>query len=207
MIRSAWFALALFCAAACVPRGDPALDGTLEDDFNRTELGALWRSTGGPYQLIDGKLKVHGARNQPLWLRRTLPHDVRVEFDVRSMSPTGDIKVELFGDGTSKAATVSYTSTSYVILFGAWGNALNVIARLDEHGEDRAVGPPFKVEPGHTYRMKIERKGSTITAWADDHQLATLTDPQPLWGPGHDHFAFNNWKSELWFDNLKITPL
>jgi hypothetical protein len=207
MTRSLCLALGLLLVTACVPRGDPALDGVLEDDFNRTELGSLWRTTGGPYQLVDGKLKVQGARNQPLWLRRTLPHDVRVEFEVRSMSQTGDIKVELFGDGTSKATSVSYTSTSYVILFGAWGNSMNVIARLDEHGDDRAVGPPFKVQPGHTYRMKVERKGSTITAWADDHQLATLTDPQPLYGPGHDHFAINNWQSELWFDNLRVTPL
>ncbi len=28
-----------------------------------------------------------------------------------------------------------------------------------------------------------------------------------LSGPGHDHFAFNNWASDLWFDNLRITPL
>jgi hypothetical protein len=34
-----------------------------------------------------------------------------------------------------------------------------------------------------------------------------MKDSDPLWGRGHDHFAFNNWNSELWFDNLKITPL
>ena len=93
------------------------------------------------------------------------------------------------------------------MIFGGWGNSLNVIARLDEHGEDRVVGAQKKVEQGHTYRMKIERKGDTITSWADDQQLASMKDPAPLWGKGHDHFAINNWSSELWFDNLKITPL
>jgi hypothetical protein len=34
-----------------------------------------------------------------------------------------------------------------------------------------------------------------------------MTDPQPLGGPGHDHFAFNNWSVPLTFDNLRITPL
>jgi len=193
--------------AACVPRGDPALDGVLVEDFNRSELGTLWRNTGGPYQLIDGKLKVRGARNKPLWLRRTLPRDVRIEFDVRSESPDGDIKVEVYGDGTSKATQLSYTATSYVVIFGGWHNTMNVIARLDEHADDRVVGTPKKVVPGQTYRMKIERKGDTITSWADGTLLAKMKDPRPLWGAGHDHFAINNWDAEVWFDNLKITPL
>lgn len=193
--------------AACVPRGDPAIDGQFVDDFDRNELGPLWRNTGGPYAIVDGQLKVSGARNKPLWLRRTLPRDVRIEFDVRSESPEGDIKVEVYGDGTSKATKASYTATSYVVIFGGWSNTLNVIARLDEHANDRAVGPPRKVQPGHTYRMKIERKGDTITSWADGELLAKLKDANPLWGAGHDHFAINNWNAELWFDNLKITPL
>ena len=68
-------------------------------------------------------------------------------------------------------------------------------------------GVSFKVEKGRTYHMKIERKGDTISAWVDGQLLASMVDEDPLWGPGHDHFAINNWQSELWFDNLKITPL
>jgi ribosomal protein S9 len=192
---------------ACVPRGDPAVGDGFSDDFARSELGPAWRTTGGTYQLIDGKLKIRGARNKPLWLRRTLPRNVRTEFDVRSESAEGDIKVEVYGDGVSKAVEASYTATSYVIIFGGWGNTKNVLARLDEHGADRVVGPPRKVERGRTYRMKIEREGDTISAWVDGQLLAKMVDKDPLWGPGHDHFAFNNWQSELWFDNLKITPL
>jgi hypothetical protein len=126
---------------------------------------------------------------------------------VRSESPEGDIKVEVYGDGVSKATSTSYNATSYVIIFGGWSNSLNVIARMDEHAADRVVGNKIKVVPGHSYRMKIERKGDTISAWADDQLLAKMTDPSPLWGPGHDHFAINNWETELYFDNLKITPL
>jgi hypothetical protein len=193
--------------AACVPRGDPAISGTFTDNFDRSELGPLWRNTGGSYQIVDGKLRIRGARNKPLWLKRTLPRDVRIEVDVRSESPEGDIKLEVFGDGTSKATDVSYTATSYVVIFGGWNNSKNVLARMDEHAADRVEGPRRKVEVGRTYHMKIERKGDTITAWADGQLLVKMTDPDPLWGPGHDHFAFNNWQSELWFDNLTITPL
>jgi hypothetical protein len=192
---------------ACVPRGDPAVGDGFRDNFNRTELGNAWRNTGGGYQLVDGKLKVKGAHNKPLWLRRTLPRDARVEFDVRSESPEGDIKVELYGDGLSKATEASYTATSYVVIFGGWNNSKNVIARLDEHGSDRAEGKRKPVAQGHTYHMKIERRGDTISAWADGELLARMKDSNPLWGSGHEYFAFNNWQAELWFDNLEVTPL
>jgi hypothetical protein len=207
LLRVSLLTVLALAALACVPRGDPAIDGVLVDDFNRTDLGSLWRNTGGPYSLVNGQLKVRGARNKPLWLRRTLPRDARIEFDVRSESPEGDIKVEVYGDGVSKATTDSYTATSYVVIFGGWSNSLNVLARMDEHADDRVVGAPRKVLLGHNYHMKIERKGDTISAWADGQLLAKMTDPNPLWGAGHDHFAINNWATELWFDNLKITPL
>ena len=200
--------LLLGLGAACTPQGDPGIGAEgFSDDFERTALGPDWHSTGGPYRVQDGELRVRGARNKPLWLRRTLPRDVRIELDISSESPQGDIKVEVFGDGVSKAETTSYTATSYVVIFGGWNNSLNVLARMDEHAENRVVGPAYKVVPGKTYRMKIERRGATITAWVDDHQLASMTDPDPLEGPGHDHFAFNDWDSALHIDNLRIKPL
>lgn len=203
-------AIALACAlgAACTPQGDPAIgrDG-FGDDFDRAELGEHWHDTGAGWRIVDGQLTVRNARNRPLWLRRALPRDVRIEFDARSESPEGDIKVEVFGDGSSRATTESYTATSYVVIFGGWGNSLNVLARMDEHGADRVVGPRRRVEPGRTYHFRIERRGSRITAWVDDEELVSMDDPDPLEGRGHDHFAFNDWQAELWFDNLRITPL
>lgn len=205
MLGACAFAGSLF---GCTPQGDPGIPTEgFADDFERGALGPNWFLTGGDYQLKKGMLKVRRARNKPLWLRRSLPHDVRIAFDVRSESREGDIKFELFGDGVSKATTNRYTATGYVVIFGGWNNALNVLARMDEHGDDRVVGPSYKVVPGKTYHMKIERRGGTITAWADEHQLVRMQDPNPLYGPGHDHFAFNDWESELWFDNLRIEPL
>jgi len=205
-----WAAAAgcVLCGVSCTPQGDPGIGPSgYEDTFERSDLGADWNNTGGPYRIADGKLKVAGARNKPLWLRRTLPHDVALEFDAMSESPDGDIKVEIFGDGTSKADAVSYTATSYVVLFGAWRNTLDGIARMNEHGDDRVVRSSYKVVPGRTYHMKIERRGATIKAWADGQELGSMTDPEPLAGTGHDHFAFNNWMVPLTFDNLRIRPL
>lgn len=194
--------------ASCTPQGDPTIGPAgFSDDFEREELGELWHNTGAPWRIIDGELVIRNARNRPLWLRRALPRDARVEFDVRSMSPEGDIKCEMYGDGTSRATTESYTATSYVVIFGGWGNSINVLARLDEHGADRVEARGPRVEPGRTYHMRIERRGQTITAWVDDQELVSMTDPDPLEGRGHDHFAFNDWEAEVHFDNLRITPL
>jgi hypothetical protein len=199
---------ALIACVACTPQGDPGIGPSgFNDDFERNDLGEAWHTTGGPYRLVNGQLKVEGARNKPLWLRRTLPRDVSIEFDAQSGHADGDIKVEVFGDGVSKAETTSYTATSYVVIFGGWHNTLNVIARMNEHANDRAVGPSYKVEPGHLYRVKIERRGPTLSAWADGKPLASLTDKAPLYGAGHDHFAFNNWTVPLTFDNLRIKAL
>ena len=200
--------LLVLVAYGCTPQGDPGLPPHgFSDDFERKDLGDDWHNTGGGYAIRNGQLRVEGARNKPLWLRRTLPHDVRIEVDAKSDSPDGDIKVEVFGDGVSKAEKASYTATSYVVIFGGWKNSLNVLARMDEHAENRAVGEAYKVVPGQTYHMKIERRGATITAWVDDRKLVSMTDPDPLAGPGHDHFGFNNWQAPLTFDNLRVNPL
>ncbi len=194
--------------AACTPQGDPAIGPEgFSDDFEREQIGDDWHNTGGRYQIRDGWLNIQGAHNRPLWLRRRLPRDVRIELDVRSESPAGDIKVEVFGDGSSRATTTSYTATSYVVIFGGWNNSMNIIARMDEHAEDRAVGPRRPVEQGRVYHMVIERRGNRITASVDGQEMAHMDDPDPLEGRGHDHFAFNDWDASIWFDNLRITPL
>jgi hypothetical protein len=193
--------------AGCTPQGDPGIGAVFYDDFERSQLGASYRKTGGDWRVEKGTLHVQGAKNHPLWLLRTLPSDVRVEFDARSESPEGDIKVELFGDGASYAKTDQYEATSYVIIFGGWSNSKNVLARMDEHGEDRVEGKPRKVVPGRTYHFVIERVGGTLQVWVDEQILVEMEDPEPLAGRGHDHFGFNNWQSDLWFDNLKVTPL
>lgn len=201
--------LALAVAAGCTPQGDPALGSGFRDDFERTQLGAAWHNTGGPYELRNGELHVRGARNKPLWLRRVLPRNVRIEFDVRSESDDGDIKCEVFGDGVSRAEQASYRATSYVVVHGGWSNTISIIARMDEHGNDRRERRGAQVERSRTYHWTLERvPGSNVLSWSVDRRaFLSLDDRSPLEGSGHDHFAFNNWETDLWFDNLVVRPL
>ena len=198
--------LALSPGLGCTPQGDTGIGPEgYSDDFDRAQLGPDWNVTGGPWRIVDGAVRIREARNHPLWLRRTLPRDVRVEFD--ASTDTHDIKVEIFGDGVSHALSESYTATSYVVIFGGWGNQHNVLARMDEHAEDRVVGAPLRVQPNRRYHFVIERRGSLISVDVDGQRLMELDDPEPLAGRGHDHFGFNNWSADVTFDNLRIQPL
>ena len=98
------------------------------DDFeNPGTVAKNYFSTGGFWRTVNGELLSPGVKNNPLWLKAKLPQNVAVEFDAKSMSPEGDVKVEIFGDGSDHAS-------GYVLIHGGWNNTMSVIARLDEHG-------------------------------------------------------------------------
>lgn len=205
------------------------------DDFEDPgTIAKNYYSTGGHWRTVGGSLLSPGVKNNPLWLKAKLPQNVAVEFDARSQSPEGDIKVEIFGDGTDHAS-------GYVLIHGGWNNALSIIARLDEHGASlnqlnqealrvaaekklssaglketgvftpttrmRVEANPYPVQLGRTYRWRIERRGSVITWLIDGQKFMEFDDPFPLVGDKHDRFAFSSWEAQLYFDNLKVEPL
>jgi len=130
-----------------------------------------------------------------------------------SKSAAGDIKVELFGDGESFDPDKGrYDPTSYLIVLGGWNNTDSIIGRLGEHDDavkaarTRAAGQPAPVEPGRTYHFSITRRGGVIDWRLDGAPFLAWTDPSPLYGPGHEFFAINDWEADVHFDNLHIRP-
>jgi hypothetical protein len=191
-------------------------------------------STGGQWRVVNGELLSPGVKNNPLWLKAKLPENVAVDFDVRSMSPEGDIKCEIFGDGSDHAS-------GYVLIHGGWNNTVSIIARLDEHGASlaqlqaeagriqrekgldsadlvktgvfrentrmRVEANPFPVQVGKSEHWRVERRGSVLTWFIDGREFMKFDDPFPLKGAGHDRFGFSSWEAQLFFDNLSVTPL
>lgn len=196
------------------------------DDFeNPGTVEKNYWSSGGFWRTVNGELLSPGVKNNPLWLKAKLPQNVAVEFDVKSMSPEGDVKVEIFGDGTDHAS-------GYVLIHGGWNNTMSVIARLDEHGAPlyqlqaeakgqdlvksgvfkkdtrmRVEGTHRRVEIAKSTHWRIERRGSVISWYLDGQKYMEFDDPIPLVGDKHDRFAFSSWEAQLYFDNLSITPL
>jgi hypothetical protein len=203
-----WLAFVVVIAA-CKVREQPPITAAWRHDF-AAGLGGMFYATGAGYRVVSGALSARGAHNHPLWLRAKLPRDVRVELDAWTTEPRGDIKVELFGDGHSYDPDGGrYTATGYELIFGGWFNSRSMIARLDEHGTEQVQRTEPKVVPNQRYRWRIERRHNVLTWFVDD--LATpflrYEDPRPLEGGGHEYFAFNNWQTDTWFDDLVITPL
>jgi hypothetical protein len=241
--RGARYALLGVVVLANLPLIHYALRGEQEapvqvpytDDFSdRTTVERNYWSTGGYWRTVNGQLLAPGVKNNPLWLKAKLPRDVVVEFDVRSDSPEGDIKCELFGDGLNHAS-------GYVLIHGGWNNSISVIARYDEHGPSlgvlqqqarkiaseqglpqanlvdtgvfrantrmRVEANPYPVQLGRTYRWKIERRGTLLRWSIDDKPFMEFDDPFPLEGKGQDRFGFSSWEASLYFDNLSIRPL
>jgi hypothetical protein len=166
----------------------------------------------------NGRLCGENARNHPVWLARRLPKNAVIEFQALTESPDGDIKAEFWGDGRSAASGQSYTdATSYLTIFGGWKNQFHVLARRDEHAPDRRE---IKLVPGgadlitgtvvphRVYRFRVERRDGHAVRWqVDDMDILTYRDDEPLQGPGHEHFGFNDWQVRVCFDNLRLTPL
>jgi hypothetical protein len=205
-------------AGSARPPTASAITTPFEDHFDRNELGPDWVTLSPLWRVEEGELCAKGARNHGAWLKPAIPERARIEFDARSDSTDGDIKAELWGDGKTGATGSSYSNaSSYLVILGGWGNTKHVLARLDEHGKDRlelTVDPEapepraLPVEPGQTYRFRVERTDEkTVSWWVDDHLVFELQDPEPLRGEGHDHFGFNEWAARVCFDNLKVTPL
>jgi hypothetical protein len=202
----------VFCVAllGCKQPDPPAISAPWTDAFDRVSLGSDYLPTSDPYHITGGRLSVSKAYNHPLWLRKKLPAHATIELDCMSQSAAGDIKVEAWGDGESYAQTKgAYTSTGYVFIQGGWHNSKSEIAREDEHLPDLPSRTEPRVEVGRTYHWKIVRHKDRVDWYVDDMStpFLTLPDPQPLVGKGHEYFGFNNWESDLWFDNLTITPL
>ncbi len=194
------------------------LTDPFRDDFEREALGPDWNPTSKVWHIEEGRLCGRGAKNHPVWLLRRLPVNARIELDVTSGSPDGDIKVEVWGDGRSAASSTTYDdATSYLAILGGWKNRLNVLARLNEHGATRkevrlladSEDPRTqRVVEGRSYHVKLERAdGRTVSFSVDDTLIHEFVDPAPLTGPGHEHLGFNDWDVPLCFDDLSVTPL
>jgi len=183
------------------------------------DLGPNWRQAStSAWHIENGHLCAQRGQNHGVWLTKVLPVNARIEFDAIAENNEGDLKAEVWGDGQSHATAMSYTNaTSYLVILGGWKNKFHVLARINEHGNDRKqiVIDPHSDDPkekpvvmGQSYHFAIERNdGKTIRWSVNGEEYLTFEDSQPLAGQGHDHFGFNNWDVKVCFDNVKVTPL
>lgn len=165
--------------------------------FKAGEKGrAAWR-------IDHGRLIGEKAHNATLWLKEMIPADQFViTFTARALTKEGDVKCELSGDG-------KLHQSGYILINGGWSNSLRVIARQDEHGEDRRedrrCDRKRKCAPkDQDMRWLIERRGDLIQWYLDGRLILRHVDPNPLSGRS---FGFGNWSASVEFDDLKVYQL
>lgn len=191
--------LGLLGALACTRTGNDAAPAPFADDFNRDALGPHYRAAGS-WRIVDGALSSVGDHNQPLWLDVALAKNVRVEFTAWSRSPAVDTKIEIFGDGLRH-------ESGYIVILGGWQNTISTIARLDEHERTR-VELRKKWQVDRRYRWTVQRTdGKTLELFIDGERVLAYDDGAPLGGASNNRLAFTSWESEVFYDDLVITPL
>ena len=197
-------ATAAIALGSCRPTDD-LVAGEVTDNFDRDRVGPGWRDTGGGYGLVNGELAVRGAKGHPLWFRRRLPADVMIELDARAVSDDGALEIQLFGDGkATDPADNDCSSSGYTLL---WRGTHAAICREREApGGHHAARGDFPVVGGRTHHYAIIRRGAEIDWKVDGLAMLRWTDPHPLGGAGHDHFAITGHGTEAFFDELAIRP-
>ena len=190
-----------------VPRRSPLIEPRSPTTSNAPELGSAWNATSTAYRIEGGKLEVSNAYNHPAWLRRRLPPNAVIDFDVVPKSPAGDIKVEMYGDGESfDPDKGSYASTGYVLIFGGWHNTLSVICRMEEHGAGRkAERNDVKVSPASAITSRSpERTGPRL-----GHRRPPFSGLDRSRAPGRPRSRIlrrQRLGGRRHFDNLRIRP-
>jgi hypothetical protein len=218
-------------------RDEPDVTTQVPYEQNFSDPGVVDRdffSVGGHWRVVGDKLLGPQVKNNPLWLQARLPDDVAVEFDVRSEFPEGDIRVELFGDGTDPGS-------GYVLIHGGWNNTMSVLARRDVNAPSlrtlqqeaaraaerlglpsvdlvntgvfkkdtrvRVESTTFPVQAGRTYHWRVERRGTLLRWSIDGRPFLELNDPFPLKGYGNDRLGLSGFESHVHFDNLRVLPV
>ncbi len=204
------------------------------DDFsNPATVSAHYHSLGGFPRVVNGELLSPGTKNNPLWLKATLPDNVLVEFDAHAPSQDGEIRIEIFGNGIDHLSGYELVYAPWTAV-GVQGRLPATLVRLDENAPTlqrwqekaraagassltaigygpksgiRVEGPPVSIEPGRVYRMRVERRGDTLRWWVDGQRIVEFHDPFPLKGPWNDRVGLSSVEGDVYYDNFRVTPL
>lgn len=170
------------------------------DNFNRKTLEKNYTSQGGDWQIKEGKVHSMRAYNKNLVLKKELPENGMIELKIMSKTPFFDGKINLWGDGKRHDHGDGYTA-----ILGGWHGKISVISKLHEHEVNRVENRSSKFYPNKFHSIKFIKDGRKLYLFVDDKIVLARWDDKPLSvKDGYNFFSFANWKSDLWFDDLKI---
>lgn len=177
------------------------LETVFEDSFDRSEIGSNYTVQGGDWKIENGKVTSSKAENRNVVLSGvSLPQNGIIELTMWSESDGVDVKFNAWGDGK-----IHDHGDGYSFILGGWQNRVSVISKLHEHEKNRSADKATRLEKGAKYKVKVVRIGNDIKWFLNDRLFLSYNDEDPLKTvDGFDKLSFGNWRSKVFFDDLKI---
>ncbi len=166
-------------------------------------LGARFQANGG-FTTEAGAARSLLSTAHPLWTAHGLPAEGVIDLDVWSKSQ-GPVTVLTWAD-----PGILDHGLHYRLVHGGWGNSKSVLVRVGTRGATvHQVDRPASVTPGQRTRMRIVRKGATVSWYVDDLMTPFLAfaDPSPPDARSPRHLGLGGENPDVRFDSLTITPL
>jgi len=169
-------------------------------DFSTARLSPDWKVRAGQASAEGGALVLSAAgKEAEIMLAKPtvqLP-SVRVEFEaaVSSQGTSREISVYV---GANSAGCAG----GYLFQLGVDGNQNRIrrVGRIVPETVNRSFAP----QAGRSYRVAVENDQGRLLCTVDGQVVLRWDDPQPVWGPQHDHVGFYTWDARLAIRNLRI---
>jgi len=184
-----------------VPEQKPGWVLKFRDDFSKPALDPAWAPAGKEWTVQDSRLTVRTRNRKLSHIQLSHPFEgtVAIEFAASAGSPGALINCFLGRDWR----------TGYTFRFGNLDGG-NITLR--ERGRLLAQVKCPPVVPDVTYRVRIERRGTSLTyrvtylvnGEARSHELR-YDDPELLRTLGKFKFGFDTWASTVRFDDVRVS--
>lgn len=207
------------------------------EDFNRyqgkSELPAQWWYEGSKAVCIEnGHLRIdanpdNSGENYPVstvWLNKVFSGDLRIEFDAHVLASEPNANninlFLLYSDPSGKPLQQTkqtradgryrkyHNLNGYIITYLV-NNSPKARFRLRDCPGFNLISENYDYEckKGKTYHIVVTKLGNRITYAVDGFVFLDMTDN--VKNPEHKrgHIGFRTFKTELWWDNLKVTKI
>ncbi len=190
-----------------------------EDDFSDADYARRWAIIYGSNWISDaakggtswdaaeprcgvknGELNIEGGTPQVLLLKEPVVGDLAIEFDCHQES-------EFLNDASCFLAAVRdlppqlVSHSGYAFKYGGYDNKRITLERTQSKLWSRFCTP---VERGKRYRIRAERDSGHLRLLVNGELVFDVLDENPLYGSGRDAVGLYGWKSDTWYDNVKV---
>ena len=177
-----------------------------------TEHGRLNMSADAP--------KKPGGGVATTWCRNPLPADFELELEAHVTAssiaanninlffsysdPSGQPLEETRAARASAAYNLYHRLNGYIVTFLNEGGKARIRLRRNPGFVLLAERHEGECRADVTYRLNVRKRGGEIVFAVDGRELGRINDPNP-WGAGL--LGLRSYRTELWWDNVRVRPL